>query len=260
VSLINESQNNMINVFSRKTKKISQTVDEVSMKLKDFANTLLPDPCRIETSNTFSSLDMSIDDAVHILQNLRKFFGICSHDDQQKLLTMLPSTWGRDRVSNWFGSTEHQARSSLAIKSTSGMFSNATDNRGNKALDDEIEQLVQNFYISDDNSRETSNKKEIVYLRPSKTPMPLRFLHLTIGETYEKFKQKHTDIKIGRSKFCALKPIWVREKSTHENCLCLQHANIDLLIQVSSELLLKSYFFNFLHHRHCRNIYSNNSL
>ena len=178
----------MINVFSRKTKKISQTVDEVFMKLKDLANTLLPDPCRIETSNTFSSLDMSIDDAVLILQNLRKFFGICSNEAQQKLLTMFSSTWGRDRVSNCFGSTEQQARCSLVIKSTSGMFSNATDNRGNEPLDDEIEQFVQNFYINDDNSRKTSNKKEIVYLRPSRSPMPFRFLHLTIGETYEKFK------------------------------------------------------------------------
>lgn len=235
-------------------------MDEASVKLKDFANDLLPHPHRIKSSDTFSSLDISIDDGVHILQNLREFFGICSHKDKQKLLTMLPSTWGRDRVSNWFGSTEHQARCSLNIKLTSGMFSNATANRGNKALNDEIEQLVRNFYISDDNSRETSNKKEIIYLRPSKTPMPMRFLHLTIGETYEKFKQKHADIKIGRSKFCALRPVWVREKSTHENCLCLQHANIDLLIQVSSGLLFKSHFINFLHLRHSRSIYKNNSL
>ena len=256
---MNESQKKMINVFSRKTKMISQTVDKVSMKLKHLANTLLPDPCRIETSDTFSSLDMSIDDAVNTLQNLRKFFEICSDEDKKKLLTMLPSTWGRDRVSNWFGTTEQQARCSLFIKSNSGMFSNTTDNRGNKPLDGEIEQLVQNFYISDDNSRETSNKKEIVYLRSSKIPIPLRFLHLTIGETYEKFKQKHSDIKIGRSKFCALRPDWVREKSTHENCLCLQHANINLLIQVSSELMLKSYLFYLLHSSHCRNIYNNNT-
>ncbi len=230
------------------------------MKLKDLANALLTYSRQIKTPDILSSLDMSIDDAVQTLQNLREFFGICSHEDQQKLLTMLPSTWGRDRVSNWFGSSENQARCSLAIKSTSGMFSSATDNRGNKALDDEIEQLVQNFYICDDNSRETSNKKEVIYLGPSKTPMPLRFLHLTIGETYEKFKQKHTDIKIGRSKFCALRPIWVREKSTHENCLCLHHANIGLFVQVSRELLLKSYLVNFLHPRHCRNICNNNSL
>ena len=229
------------------------------LKLYDLANTLLPCHRQHEICNTFSSLDMSIDDAVHVLQNLRKVFEISSHEDQQKLLTILPSTWGRDRVSNWFGSTEHEARCSLVIKTTSGMFSNATDNRGNKAIDDEIEELVQNFYSSDDNSRVTSNKKEITYLHPSKTPIPWRFLHLTIGETFEKFKQKHTDIKIGRSKFCALRPIWVREKSTHVNCLCLQHANIDLLIQVRKELLLKYYLLNFLHPRHFRNIYKNNS-
>jgi hypothetical protein len=173
---------------------------------------------------------------------------------------MMPSTWGRERVSNWFGSTERQTRCSLSTKSSAGMFSNTTDHRGNKPLDDTIEQLVHNFYINDENSRETSNKKEVMYLRPSKTPMPLRFLHLTITETYQKFKQTHRDIKVGRSKFCALKPAWVRAKSTHENCLCLQHANIDLLIQVSGELLLKSYLFNILHPRHYRNIFKKNFL
>ena len=216
----------LLKFFSRKTKKISQTVDAVCLMLKDWESAFLPDRRRNEVSDTFTSLDMSLDDAAHVLHNLRKFFEICSAEDQQKLLTMLPSTWGRDRISSWFGSTEHQARNSLVIRSTLGIFSNVTDNRGNKRLDDEIEQLVQNFYISDDTSRETSNKKEVIYLRPSKTPMPLRFLHLTIG----------------RSKFCALRPVWVREKSTHENCLCLQHANADLLTQVSSEILFKVVF------------------
>ena len=230
------------------------------MKLKDLSNALSPHPHPIEMSNTFSSLDMSIDDAVEVLENLRKFFKICSHEEQQKLLTMLPSTWGRERVSNWFSTTQHQARCSLSTKSSSGMFSDTTDHRGNKALSDTTEQLVQNCYTNDDNSRETSNKKEIMYLRPSRTPIPLRFLHLTISETYQKFKQKYTHIKIGRSKFCALKPAWVRAKSTHENCLCLQHANINLLIQVSGKLLLKSYLFNTLHPRHYRNIFNKNFL
>ena len=249
-----------LTLFSRNTNKVSQTVDEVSMKLKDLATAFLPYPRRNEMPSTFSSLDMSMDDAVHVLQNLRNFFEISSHEDQQKLLTMLPSTWGRDRVSTWFSTTEHQARCSLSTKSSSGMFSNTTDHRGHKALYDTIEQLVQNFYTSDDNSRETSNKKEIMYLPPSKTPMPLRFLHLTISETYQKFQQQYSHIKIGRSKFCALRPAWVRAKSTHENCLCLQHANIDLLIQVSGKLLLKSYLFNTLHPRHYRNIFNKNFL
>ncbi|CAF4219848.1 unnamed protein product, partial [Adineta steineri] len=51
----------------RHTKKISHSVDEVFIKLNDIANTLLPYPRRIEMPNTFSSLDMSMEDAVQAL-------------------------------------------------------------------------------------------------------------------------------------------------------------------------------------------------
>lgn len=227
-------------------KKVSETVDSIYVKLKDLEHVLVPSDDRSNSLGLFSLLDLSIDDAVQILQNLRKFFSFCSRKDQEKLMTMFPSAWGRDRIARWFSGSEHQARCSLNVKTISGMFSSTVDHRGNKVLDDEIGDLVQEFYLSDENSRESSNKKEVISLPSSKTPVALRFLHLTVGETYEKFKQKYADIKISRSKFCALRPINVREKSTHINCLCLQHANIHLLIEVSCKSFLNTYLLSLL--------------
>jgi hypothetical protein len=219
-------------------------VDEVHSKLKDLSNILLPPSRRVEKPETLSLLDLSIDDAVYILQHLRKYFFISSQEEQQRLLTMLPPSWGRDRSSNWFGSSNYQARCSIALRSNTGIFSNAMDHRGNKSLDSETELMVYNFYTSDDNSRETSYKKQVIHALQSRDPIPLRFLHLTIGETFERFKLIYPDANISRSKFFSLRPIWVKEKTPHESCLCLHHANTGLLLQVSESFFLK-FHLNF---------------
>jgi len=57
---------------------------------------------------------------------------------------------------------------------------------------------------------------------------------MSIGETYELFKTRYPNVKIGRSKFYALRPSWVREDSPRQVCMCIQHQNIDLLLTVSS--------------------------
>ena len=151
-------------------------------------------------------------------------------------MTMLPPTWGRDRIANWFGGSEHHARQSIQLRSTTGIFSNPEDRRGNKPLDSQIELAVYNFYTSDEISRETSYKKQVIHPPPLRTPIPLRFLHLTIGETYEQFKMQYPNIELSRSKFFSLRPKWVRERTPQESCLCIHHENADLLLQASNLL------------------------
>ncbi len=198
------------------------------------SNILLPCPRRIEEPETLFSLDLSMDDAVWILQHLRKLFNISNYDEQHQLMTMLPPTWGRDRIANWFSGSRHQARQSIELRSNTGVFSYPEDRRGNKPLDSQTELAVYNFYISDEISRETSYKKQVIHPPPSRTPIALRFLHLTIGETFEQFKMKHPNMEISRSKFFSLRPTWVRERTPHESCLCIYHENADLLLQASN--------------------------
>jgi hypothetical protein len=227
---------------SRNTDQISNAVDETYFKLKKWSNLLLPPSRRNTEPETVSSLDLSMDDAVWILYQLRELFHISNKDEQQRLMTMVPPTWGRDRVASWFDSSQHHARQSIELRLATGTFSYPEDRRGNKPLDNEIELAVYNFYTSDEISRETSYKKQVIHPPPSRTPVPLRFLHLTIGETYEQFKIKYTHMEICRSKFFSLRPAWVRERTPHESCLCIYHENADLLLQVSNSAC---YLFRF---------------
>ena len=227
-----------IDIFfnSRNTNQISNAVDETYFKLPEWSNTLLPRSHCNKKPKTLSSLDLSIDDATWILYRLRELYSISNNEEKQRIKTMLPPTWCRDRVANWFGSSEHHARQSIELCSTTGIFSNPEDRRGNKLPDRQIELAVYNFYTSDETNREASYKKQVIHPPPLTTPIPLRFLHLTIGETYEQFKMKYPNIELSRSQFFSLRPKWVRERTSQESCLCIHHENADLLLQASNLL------------------------
>lgn len=209
-------------------------MDAVYLKLKEWANVLLSFSSRTENSATLSSLDLTVNEAVSILQRLRDLFSISHREEQQRLMTILPSSWGRDRTAKWFCGSHHIARQSIKLKVKDEVLSYFEDGRGNKAMDNRRENMIQDFFTSDEVSRETPNKKQVAHPPPSRDPVPLRFLHLTIGETFEKFKIMYPNIKIGRSKFYSLRPSWVKEKTPHESCLCIQHSNADLLLQVNN--------------------------
>ncbi|CAF4737276.1 unnamed protein product, partial [Rotaria socialis] len=188
------------------TKQISNAIDETYFKLREWSNTILPSSRRDEKPEIFDSLNVSIDDAVSILNHLRELF-------------------------------RHQARRSIELRTAGGVFSKPEDRRGNKSLDEQIELTVHNFYTSDEVSRETSYKKQVIHPPPSRKPVPLRFLHSNIGETYQQFKSKYINIEISRSKFSSLRPVWVRDQIGHESCMCIYHENADLVLQGISKSL-----------------------
>ena len=54
-----------------------------------------------------------------------------------------------------------------------------------------------------------------------------------LQELYTAFKEKHSNVNIGFSKFCALKPKWcvlADSKMTHSVCVCSAHQNFVLLV------------------------------
>ena len=176
-------------------------MEQTYLKLQHWSSTLSSPSRFTEDPEMFYSLGLSIDDATWILYRLRELFNISDSVEQQRLMTILPPDWGRDCISNRFGGTQHQAHNSIKLRTSSGILSYPEDRRGNKSFDNLIELLVQKFYTSDEISRETSYKKQVIHLLPSRNPIALHFLHLTIGETFEQFKLKYPDIEISQSKF-----------------------------------------------------------
>ena len=54
-----------------------------------------------------------------------------------------------------------------------------------------------------------------------------------LQEFYTAFKEKHPNVNIGFSKFCALRPKWcvlAGSKMTHSVCVCSAHQNVVLLV------------------------------
>ena len=54
-----------------------------------------------------------------------------------------------------------------------------------------------------------------------------------LQELYTAFKEKHPNVNIGFSKFCALRPKWcvlAGSKMTHSVCVCSAHHNVALLV------------------------------
>ena len=218
--------------YSRNSKKISNAIEETYFKLREWSHIFVPAARRDEKPETFHSLNVSIDDAAWILNYLRELFSISDNEEQQRLMTILPPDWGRDRIANWFSGSQYQARQSIKLRTTGDVFSKPEDRRGNKSLDEQIELAVHNFYTSDEVSRESSHKRQVIHPPPSRKPVSLRFLHLNIDETFQQFKLKYPNMEIRRSRFFLLRPVWVREQTTHESCMCIYHENADLVLQV----------------------------
>ena len=60
-----------------------------------------------------------------------------------------------------------------------------------------------------------------------------RFMEMSIAETYQHFKEHYPNCLIGRSKFYALRPKWVKLRSPLNKCLCIYHGNFYLLLKIN---------------------------
>ena len=124
------------------------------------------------------------------------------------------------------------SRAAVLQRTEHNDLSKPVDSRGNRPLDSAVAQVVQDFYLDDEISRQSSYTKD-VRTPKNRGTVVIRYMTMSIGETFELFKDRYPDLKVGRSKFHSLRPSWVREDCPHEVCMCIQHQNIDLLLTVS---------------------------
>lgn len=63
-----------------------------------------------------------------------------------------------------------------------------------------------------------------------------RLILYSLNELYILFKEKHPEMKIGRSMFCSLRPKWCvlpGSSGTHSVCVCKYHQNMKLMIEAA---------------------------
>ncbi|CAF3774578.1 unnamed protein product [Rotaria sp. Silwood1] len=152
-------------------------------------------------------------------------------------MTIAPANWGHITLSQWFGSSEHQARQAILLRRERNVLAFPEYSRGNKPLDDDTVQLVVQFYLQDGISRVSSNTKDVLKIKNEL--VPVRFMEMSIQEALRKFYNEYPNVKVGKSMFYCLKPRQVKISSPHETCICQTHENMSLLLHALNNYLQK---------------------
>ena len=137
------------------------------------------------------------------------------------LLTLIPESWSLNKAANFFEVTIAQVRHALSVKKEKGILG-TPDSRRSADFSPEIRNLVQDFYYS--NSRVLPGKKD--YVSVNGVHKKKHLILVSLRELYALFKAVNSEIKVGYSKFCSLRPleyIGAGASGTHSVCVCITH-------------------------------------
>ncbi|CAF1471548.1 unnamed protein product [Rotaria sordida] len=186
--------------------------------------------------------NITLDEADELIGGIKKLFSDNDNVEKIRLMTLCPEAWGRQKIQEFFGATERQARNSIELRLTSGILSRPEYCLGNHPMDYETIDYVLNYFWSDTISRTSSNTKDCILMRNldgsgDRKSTPVRYMMMTIGEAYEQFVIENPTIAISRSKFYSLRPKNVKKLCPHDVCVCIQHENISFLLQAWSTIV-----------------------
>lgn len=189
-----------------------------------------------------------------IIQQLKEKFAITTkRSDKMTILSVLPMSWSVKKIQDEFGVSNYMARAVKKLVKEKGILSTPNPKPG-RTLNENVAELVKDFYNSDDVSRMMPGRKDCVSIKnkEGKTQVQKRLVLANVKEIYQLFKEKFPTIKIGFSKFCELRPkncILAGKSGTHTVCVCTLHQNIKLMMNgakmqnfvLDDETSLKSY-------------------
>ena len=102
-------------------------------------------------------------------------------------------------------------------------LSKPTYGRGNKSFDFGLAQTIQEFYLNEEISRQSSSTKDTGTPKDVSTVV-IRYMTMSIDETFELFSTRYPDIKVRAFKSSIrYGPSWVRENCPHDVSMCIQH-------------------------------------
>ncbi|CAF4388945.1 unnamed protein product, partial [Rotaria magnacalcarata] len=223
-------------VIPGNTVQTEEKIDKIYLILQDWLSHLTNKPKEIITTGKLSLLGLSISELEDFIYRFRRLFDKSNYDEQVLLMQTAPIEWGWKKIEKFFSGTCHQARSAILQRTGDSDLSKRVDGRGKKRFDFTTAQFIQDFYLDDEISRQSSYTKDTRKPKGIGTVV-IRYMTMSIGETYELFKRKYPNLKVNRSKFHSLRPSWVREHTPHQVCMCIQHQNVELLLTAISKTL-----------------------
>jgi hypothetical protein len=186
---------------------------------------LTTNPKQENTIEIFASLHLSVSEVEDFLYRLHCLFDKSNKHEQILLLQTSPAEWGWKKIQQVFPSTTHQARTAVLQRTKHSNLSKTTNRRGNKSFDADLSQFIQDFFLDDEVSSQAFSTKDTRIQKDMGTVF-IRYMVMSIGESFELFKSKYPDVKVSRSKFYGLQPSWEREDNPHQTCMCIQHQKI----------------------------------
>ena len=170
-----------------------------------------------------------------IIAQLKERFSTAKRSEKVQILTVLPQSWSIRKIQSEFGAPNFTVRKAKALFAANGILATPNPKPG-QSLSLETQDLVVNFYESDDNSRMMAGKKDCISVRrPQGTvTMQKRLVLTNLSELYQLFKQRYPEVKVGFSKFAKLCPpycVLAGASGTHSVCVCTIHQNVKLLFE-----------------------------
>jgi hypothetical protein len=96
---------------------------------------------------------ITMDEASELINNFKHLINISDHSETIRLLTLVPKSWGRLKITNFFSCSEHQARYSIYLRDAGQILSLPIDLRGNIPFDPTVEKEIFDFFHTDEVSR-----------------------------------------------------------------------------------------------------------
>ena len=57
-----------------------------------------------------------IDESKELLDGMKELFKQSTYEEQVRLMTIAPDSWGRTATAQWFGASDHQVRQSILLR------------------------------------------------------------------------------------------------------------------------------------------------
>lgn len=186
-------------------------------------------------SNSKEASSVTHEEYDELLKKLKEKCKLSDKETKVKILSLVPESWSREKVSTEFNVSERLVRVTREITKQQGILPELHKRKG-KTIDPQTLESVKLFFEDDEYSRLMPGKKDCVTFKENgiKVQKQKRLVLCNLNELYLEFKNKYPDMKIGRSKFCELRPKWcviAGGSGTHSVCVCLYHQNVKLMIQ-----------------------------
>ncbi|KAE8740460.1 hypothetical protein FOCC_FOCC014027 [Frankliniella occidentalis] len=200
-------------------------------KIEDCSAVITKDICELYdvTEEELSAGNPSTDFREFLL-SIKQLLPDSSTRRKVQLLTVCPLSWTPAQASKFFDASRYLIIKSRKLREDYGILSEPAPVH-RKKISQETRLAVQEYYERDDVSRMMPGKKDCVSVARN-VHKQKRLLLLNLNELYQQFL-KDTELKIGLSFFCSLKPKWcvyAGAAGTHNVCVCLIHQNLKLLL------------------------------